>query len=115
MQDTIGGVGYRRAKRALKSGGVFVDAGAELASLFVGPWLRLTGKGNVIGAVSKGGRAALDFLAGLVAEGRFNPVIEKRYPLAEIVEAHRHAESGRKKGNLVILVAMVPASGRAGR
>ena len=115
VQDTIGGFGYRRAKRALKSGGVFVDAGPGLASLFVGPWLRLAGKGNVVGTVAKGGRAALDFLAALVAEGRFNPVIEKRYALADIVEAHRHAESGRKKGNLVILVAMVAASGRAGR
>jgi NADPH:quinone reductase-like Zn-dependent oxidoreductase len=115
VQDTIGGFGYRRAKRALKRGGVFVDAGPGLASLLVGPWLRLTGNGNVIGTVATGGRAALDFLAGLVAEGRFNPVIEKRYPLTEIVAAHRHAESGRKKGNLVILVAMVPASVRAAR
>ena len=115
VQDTIGGFGYRRARRALKPGGVFIDAGPGLASLFVGPWLRLTGKGNVLGTVAKGGRAALDFLAGLVAEGRFNPVIERRYPLAEIVAAHRHAESGRKKGNLVIHVALVPAAGRAGR
>jgi NADPH:quinone reductase-like Zn-dependent oxidoreductase len=112
VHDTIGGFGYRRARRVLKRGGVFVDAGPGLASLFVGPWLRWRGRGNVIGTVAKGGREALELLAGLVAQGRFKPVVEKRYPLARIVEAHRHAEAGHKKGNLVIDVALVPASGR---
>jgi NADPH:quinone reductase-like Zn-dependent oxidoreductase len=115
VQDTIGGFGYRRARKALKRGGVFIDTAPGLASLFVGPLVKVTGRGKVIGAVAKGGRDRLEFLAGLVAAGRFNPVIEKRYPLSEIVAAHRHAESGRKKGNLVIHVAIVPASGRGAR
>jgi NADPH:quinone reductase-like Zn-dependent oxidoreductase len=109
VQDTIGGFGYRRARRLLKRGGVFIDAGPGLASLVVGPWLRWTGRGNVIGTVAKGSREALELLAGLVADGRFKPVVEKRYPLAAIVEAHRHAEGGHKKGNLVIDVALVPS------
>jgi NADPH:quinone reductase-like Zn-dependent oxidoreductase len=115
VQDTVGGFGYRRARRALKRGGVFVDAGPGVASLFVGPWLRLTGRGNVVGTVAKGGREALDFLADLVAQGKFKPVIERRYRLAEVVEAHRHAEGGHKKGNLVIHVAMVSASSQTAR
>ncbi|HEX7237340.1 MAG TPA: zinc-binding dehydrogenase, partial [Gammaproteobacteria bacterium] len=86
----------------------FIDAGPGLASLLVGPWLRLTGRGNVIGAVAKGGREQLEFLAALVAERKFKPVIERRYRLAEIVAAHRHAESGHKKGNLIIDLALVP-------
>ena len=113
VQDTIGGLGYRRARRVLKRGGVFVDAGPGLASLLVGPWLRATRRGNVVGTVAKGGRDALEFLADLVAQGRFRPVIERRYPLTDIVAAHRHAEGGHKRGNLVIHVGMVPASVRA--
>jgi NADPH:quinone reductase-like Zn-dependent oxidoreductase len=112
VHDTIGGFGYRRARRVLKRGGVFVDAGPGLASVFVGPLLRATGRGNIVGTVAKGGREALDFLAGLVAQGGFRPVVEKRYALNDIVQAHRHAEAGHKRGNLVIDVAMVPASGR---
>ena len=115
VQDTIGGFGYRRARRVLKRGGVFVDAGPGLASVFVGPLLRATVGGKVVGTVAKGGRDALEFLAGLVAQGKFKPVIERRYALNDIVEAHRHAEAGHKKGNLVIDVAMVPASGHAAR
>jgi NADPH:quinone reductase-like Zn-dependent oxidoreductase len=68
----------------------------------------LTGRGNVIGTVTKGGREELEFLAALVAQRRFKPVIERRYRLADIVAAHRHAEAGHKKGNLIIDLALVP-------
>ena len=44
----------------------------------------------------------LDFLSGLVEEEKLKPVIEKCYSLEQIVEAHRHIESGRTKGKIVI-------------
>jgi NADPH:quinone reductase-like Zn-dependent oxidoreductase len=44
----------------------------------------------------------LDFLRGLMEEEKVKPVIEKCYPLDQIVEAHRHVESGRTKGKIVI-------------
>ena len=46
----------------------------------------------------------LDFLRGLVEEERVRPVIEKCFPLNQIVEAHRHVESGRTKGKVVIQI-----------
>jgi NADPH:quinone reductase-like Zn-dependent oxidoreductase len=94
----------------LKRGGVFIDAGPGLASLLVGPCLRLTGRGKVVGTVAKGGREPLEFLAGLIAQRKLKPVIEKRFPLAQIVAAHRHAEAGHKKGNVIIAIALVPSS-----
>jgi NADPH:quinone reductase-like Zn-dependent oxidoreductase len=110
VHDAVGGFGYRRARRVLKRGGVFIDAAPGLASLFVGPCLRMTGRGNVIGTVTKGGGEQLEFLAALVAQRRFKPVIERRYRLTEIVAAHRHAEAGHKKGNLIIDLALVPTT-----
>ncbi|WP_347791114.1 NAD(P)-dependent alcohol dehydrogenase [Solibacillus sp. CAU 1738] len=44
----------------------------------------------------------LDFLSSLVEEEKIRPVIEKCFPLNQIVEAHRHVESGRTKGKIVI-------------
>jgi NADPH:quinone reductase-like Zn-dependent oxidoreductase len=44
----------------------------------------------------------LDFLRRLMEEEKVKPVIEKCYPLDQIVEAHRHVESGRTKGKIVI-------------
>jgi NADPH:quinone reductase-like Zn-dependent oxidoreductase len=110
VHDTVGGFGYRRARRVLKPAGIFIDTAPGIASLLVGPWLRLTGRGNVIGTLTKGGRDELELLAGLVAQRRFKPVIERRYRLTEIVAAHRHAEAGHKKGNLIIDLALVPTT-----
>jgi NADPH:quinone reductase-like Zn-dependent oxidoreductase len=37
--------------------------------------------------------------------GQFTPVIDRHYPLDQIVEAYRYAETGQKIGNVVITVA----------
>jgi NADPH:quinone reductase-like Zn-dependent oxidoreductase len=47
----------------------------------------------------------LSFLIELVEAGRLRPVIDRTYPLGSIAEAHRLAESGHKKGAVVITVA----------
>ncbi len=107
VQDVGGKAGLRRCQRALKPGGVFIDIGAAPASLAGGLWARATGAGSVIAAVEQGGGEALGSLVELFEQGKFKPVVDKRYPLPEIVAAHRHAEGGQKRGNVIVEIATV--------
>jgi NADPH:quinone reductase-like Zn-dependent oxidoreductase len=50
----------------------------------------------------------MEYLGGLLESGAFRPVIDRHYPLAEIVDAYAYVETGRKVGNVVIDV--VPAN-----
>jgi NADPH:quinone reductase-like Zn-dependent oxidoreductase len=52
----------------------------------------------------------LRHLAALAEAGDVQPVIDRRYPLEQIVDAHRYVDTGRKKGNVIISMGNPPQS-----
>lgn len=49
-------------------------------------------------------REDLVLLGELAAKGQIRPVIDRTYPMDDIVEAHRYVDAGHKRGNVVITV-----------
>jgi NADPH:quinone reductase-like Zn-dependent oxidoreductase len=66
----------------------------------------LTKNGVFLSTWGSGGMEPNDLstLSGLIEAGTLKVVIDKTYPLAQIVEAHRYVETGHKKGNVVIAI-----------
>lgn len=54
--------------------------------------------------VAKERKEDLHILAKMFDAGELQPVIERVYPFAEIVAAHRHVDTGHKRGNVVVLL-----------
>jgi NADPH:quinone reductase-like Zn-dependent oxidoreductase len=108
--DTVGKSGFSRSLKSLKRGGSYVRIGGSggltsiLGGILRGMWISLTGAAKVIGGVARAAAGDQSFLKGLIEAGKLRTVIDRRYSLDEIAEAHRHAEAGHKKGHVVILL-----------
>jgi NADPH:quinone reductase-like Zn-dependent oxidoreductase len=104
--DAVGKLGIRRWRRWLKPGGVFAttDLGPWAQNLLFLLWSRITGNGRVVVPLPKrgGGQAFVSGLRDKIEAGRFVPVIDRRYPLAEIADAYRYVQTGEKAGVVVI-------------
>ncbi len=101
--DVVGKISFSRSDKALKQNGTYLLANPT-SQMVRGLWTRMTSSKKVIMETADGTIEDLIFLRELIESGKLKTVIDKRYPLKQIVEAHRYIETGRKKGNVVITV-----------
>ena len=102
--DVVSKTSYARCKDLLKKNGLYLAALPTLAIVLQTVWTSMVGGKKVKFGDAAGKAENLVLLRELAEAGKLRSVIDKRYPLEQIAEAFRYAETGHKKGNVVITV-----------
>jgi NADPH:quinone reductase-like Zn-dependent oxidoreductase len=101
--DVVGKIKFSQGNRVLKENGTYLLANPA-SQMISGLWTQMTSKRKVLMQTASGTVKDLNYLRGLIEKGKLRTIIDRTYPLEEIVEAHRYVETGAKKGNVVIMV-----------
>ena len=102
--DAVGKHSFRRCRRSLKPGGIYVET--DLGFMWHVPLLALltrwVGDKRVTIPIPKYTKRDVVFLRELIEAGDYRAVIDRRYPLEDVVEATRYVETMQKTGNVVL-------------
>ena len=104
--DAVGKHSFRRCRGSLKPAGIYIET--DLGFLWHVPVLALLtrrlGDKRVTLPIPKYTKEDVLFLKELIEAGRYRAVVDRSYPLEQVVEATRYVERGQKTGNVVLTV-----------
>jgi NADPH:quinone reductase-like Zn-dependent oxidoreductase len=106
--DAVGKYAFYWGRRALKPGGIYVetDLGPHklhtLVSVVATRWF---GAKRLRVAMGRRRKADVVLMKELIESGALRPVIDRRYPMEQVAEAHRYVETWHKTGNVVLTIS----------
>jgi NADPH:quinone reductase-like Zn-dependent oxidoreductase len=103
--DTVGKSPFGASLKVLAAQGAYLRA-VHMAPgpMLHGLWAGLVSDKRVIAGVAAETKTSLEYIRDLADDGELRPVIDKIYPFEEIVEAHRHVDTGHKRGSVVVKI-----------
>ena len=102
--DAVGKHSFSRCKGSLKPGGAYV-ATDGFRNLFLALWTSRIGDKKVLFPIPPHyTKKNVLFLKELIEAGKYRAVIDRCYPLEDVVEATKYVETQQKTGNVVLTV-----------
>jgi NADPH:quinone reductase-like Zn-dependent oxidoreductase len=102
--DAVGKISFGRCKASLNSGGRYL-ATDHLGNVVLAMWTRRFGDKKVIFSIPpRYQQEDLVYVKELIEAGKYRAVIDRRYPLEQVVEATQYVETAQKTGNVVLTI-----------
>jgi NADPH:quinone reductase-like Zn-dependent oxidoreductase len=102
--DAVGKHSFKRCRGSLEPGGLYLPTDGPVNILLALMPSRKGAKRVVFQLPPRQSKKDVLFLKELIEAGKFRPVIDRCYPLQDVIEATRHVETQRKVGNVVLTV-----------
>ena len=104
--DAVGKLSLKGCRGSLKPGGIYAstDLGPYWQNPFLALWTSRIGDRKVLFPIPRYTKKDVLFVKELVEAGEYRAVIDRRYALEDVVEAHRYVETGQKTGNVVLTI-----------
>lgn len=105
--ETVGKTTFSHCKKSLNPKGLYIAGAAGFKEFFQMMGTSIRGGKKIVAGGPPERKEDLQFLAGLFEAGKYKAVIDRRYSLEQMAEAHRYVDKGHKKGNVVITTGIV--------
>jgi len=103
--DAVGKQSFTRCRASLEPGGIFLPTDGLGNLIWALRTSRTRGKKVVFQIPPRQTKQDVIFLKELIEAGKYRPVIDRRYPLEDVIEATRYVETEQKTGNVVLTVS----------